>query len=75
MLSAKEAEQITTEVRLKALKTIEIKIRDAAEQGLGCIWVESLDSCVLSELEKSGYKVTYHSGYPDTGEYCISWKN
>lgn len=75
MISAKEAEQITTEVRLKALKTIEDKIKGAAEQGLGCVWVEFLDSCVLSELGKSGYEVTYHSGYPDKGEYCISWKD
>lgn len=75
MLTAKEAEQITVEVRLKALKTVEDKIKNAAKQGLGCVWVEYLDSCVISELEKSGYKVTYHSSYPDTSEYCISWKD
>ena len=69
MLTAKEAEQITKEVRLKALKTVEDKIKNAAEQGLDCVWVEFLDSYVLGELEKSGYRVTYH----DTSEYCISW--
>ena len=75
MIIAKEAKQITTEVRLKALKSVEDKIKNAAEQGLDCVWVEYLDSCVLGELEKAGYKVTYHTDCFDNGEYCISWKD
>ena len=74
MLDAKEARKISTEAKLKALDGIEKRIRERAEQGQDCIWVDYLENCVIKELENLGYKVTYHSGYPDTSEYCISWE-
>lgn len=74
MYTAKEAREKVTEVKLKALAGIENKIKDAAEQGLECIWEDCLETIVIDELEKAGYKVTYHDNYTDFGEYCISWK-
>ena len=75
MYTAKEAREKVTEVKLKALAGIEKRIKDAAERGLSFIYVDSLEDCVIDELEKVGYKVTYHSTYPDFSEYCISWES
>lgn len=75
MITAKEAQEKVTEVKLKALAGIEKRIKDAAERGLSYIYVDFLEDCVIDELEKAGYKVTYHSRYPDWSEYSISWEN
>lgn len=74
MITANEAKQIVTEVRLKALTDIEKRIKEAAAKGNTCIWVPTLEDCVMKELEKAGYEVTYHSNYPDWSEYSISWE-
>ena len=74
MITANEARQIVTEVRLKALTAIEEQIKEAAAKGSTCIWVDCLEDCVITELEKAGYEVTYHSNYPDWSEYSISWE-
>ena len=75
MYTAKEAQEKATEVKLRALAGIEKRIKDAAERGLGYIYVDSLEDCVIDELEKAGYKVTYHSRYPDWSEYSIHWES
>ena len=75
MYTAKEAREKVTEVKLKTLAGVENKIKDAAERGLSCIYVDYLEDCVIDELEKAGYKVTYHSTYPDFSEYSISWES
>lgn len=74
MYTAKEARERVKEIKLKGLEDVEKKIKAAVEQGSDCIWVDCLEDCVIDELEKAGYKVTYHSNYPDYSEYCISWK-
>lgn len=75
MITANEARQIVTEVRLKALTDIEEKIKNTAEKGDTYIYVSTLEECVITELEKAGYKITYHDRYPDWSEYCISWED
>lgn len=74
MYTAKEARERVKEIKLKGLEDVEKKIKAAAEQGLSYIYIDSLEDCVIDELEKAGYKVTYHNRYPDWSEYSIRWE-
>lgn len=72
MFTAKEAQEIVTQVKLKTLSGIEKEIKERAEKGLTCIWRDYIEDCVIDELKNAGYKVNYFS---DTDEYKVSWES